>query len=260
MVSVVPNIVPRHVAITMDGNGRWAAARGLARSAGHKAGLDPVRMCIQECARRKVAALTLFAFSSENWRRPVEEVASLMGLFVEALDREIDELHTKGVRIRFIGDRQSLSVRLQSRIAAAEARTEGNGGLKLQIAMSYGGRWDIVHAAQELAKKAASGALNPREIDESLFSEHLQLAGLPDAELLIRTGGEQRISNFLLWNAAYAELFFSDRLWPDFGVADFEAALTFFSGRQRRFGLTGEQVLTGEGDLVVPGVSGGRAS
>lgn len=242
MGSAVPNTVPRHVAITMDGNGRWAAARGLARSAGHKAGLDPVRMCIQECARHKIAALTLFAFSSENWRRPLEEVASLMGLFVEALDREIAELHANGVRIRFIGDRQALSVRLQSRIAAAEARTEGNGGLKLQIAMSYGGRWDIVQAAQSLAKRVASGALRAQDIDEPLFAEHLQLAGLPDAELLIRTGGEQRISNFLLWNAAYAELFFSDRLWPEFSVADFEAALTFFSGRQRRFGLTGEQV------------------
>jgi undecaprenyl diphosphate synthase len=242
MVSAAPNIVPRHVAITMDGNGRWAAARGLARSAGHKAGLDPVRTCIQECTRRKVTALTLFAFSSENWRRPVEEVASLMGLFVEALDREIAELHANGVRLRFIGDRHALSVRLQSRIAAAEEQTGTNDGLRLQIAMSYGGRWDIVQAAQKLAKEAASGALRPQDIDEQRFADKLQLAGLPDAELLIRTGGEQRISNFLLWNAAYAELFFCDRLWPDFTVADLEAALTFFSGRQRRFGLTGEQV------------------
>ena len=237
-----PNIVPRHVAITMDGNGRWAAARGLARSAGHRAGLDPVRMCIQECARHKVQALTLFAFSSENWRRPIEEVASLMGLFVDALDREIAELHAKGVRVRFIGDRQTLSVRLQTRIAEAEARTGNNPGLKLQIAMSYGGRWDIVQAAQKLAKQSASGALRPQDIDEERFGNELQLAGLPDAELLIRTGGEQRISNFLLWSAAYAELFFTDRLWPDFSVTDLEAALSFFSGRQRRFGLTGEQV------------------
>jgi len=242
MVSAAPNIVPRHVAITMDGNGRWAAARGLARSAGHKAGLDPVRMCIQECTRRKVAALTLFAFSSENWRRPVEEVASLMGLFVEALDREIAELHSNGVRLRFIGDRRTLSVRLQSQIAAAEEKTARNDGLHLQIAMSYGGRWDIVQAAQSLAKETASGALRPQDIDEQRFADKLQLAGLPDAELLIRTGGEQRISNFLLWNAAYAELFFSDRLWPDFAVADLEAAFTFFSGRQRRFGLTSEQI------------------
>ncbi len=259
MVSAAPNILPRHVAITMDGNGRWAAARGLARSAGHKAGLDPVRMCIQECTRRKVAALTLFAFSSENWRRPVEEVASLMGLFVDALDREIAELHANGVRVRFIGDRQSLSVRLQSRIAAAEARTADNQGLRLQIAMSYGGRWDIVHATQAIAAKTASGSLRVQDIDERLFAEHLQLAGLPDAELLIRTGGEQRISNFLLWNAAYAELFFTDRLWPDFSVADLEVALTFFSGRQRRFGLTGEQVAPGTAGLA-DRTGSGRAS
>jgi undecaprenyl diphosphate synthase len=235
----------------MDGNGRWAASRGLARSAGHKAGLDPVRMCIQECTRREVTALTLFAFSSENWRRPVEEVASLMGLFVEALDREIAELHAKGVRVRFIGDRRTLSVRLQSRIAAAEERTDGNGGLRLQIAMSYGGRWDILQAAKKLARECSSGALRPDDIDEQRFADSLQLAGLPDAELLIRTGGEQRISNFLLWNAAYAELYFSDRLWPDFDVAELEAAFAFFGSRQRRFGLTGEQ--------VAPGASGGSA-
>jgi undecaprenyl diphosphate synthase len=252
MGSAVPNIVPRHVAITMDGNGRWAAARALARSAGHKAGLDPVRMCIQECTRRKVTALTLFAFSSENWRRPVEEVASLMGLFVDALDREIADLHANGVRLRFIGDRQALSVRLQSRIAAAEQQTGDNDGLRLQIAMSYGGRWDIIQAAQKLAKESASGALRPQDIDERRFADKLQLAGLPDAELLIRTGGEQRISNFLLWNAAYAELFFSDRLWPDFSVADLEAAFAFFSGRQRRFGLTGEQVTSPQDRASTP--------
>jgi undecaprenyl diphosphate synthase len=250
MTRAVPNIVPRHVAVTMDGNGRWAAARGLARSAGHKAGLDPVRMCIQECTRREVTALTLFAFSSENWRRPVEEVASLMGLFVEALDREIAELHANRVRVRFIGDRRTLSVRLQARIAAAEERTGGNDGLRLQIAMSYGGRWDILQAAQKLAKECASGALRPEAIDEQRFAASLQLAGLPDAELLIRTGGEQRISNFLLWNAAYAELYFSDRLWPDFDVAELEAAFAFFGSRQRRFGRTSEQ--------VEPGASGGR--
>jgi undecaprenyl diphosphate synthase len=236
----------------MDGNGRWAVARGLARSAGHKAGLDPVRMCIKECTRREVTALTLFAFSSENWRRPVEEVASLMGLFVEALDREIAELHANRVRVRFIGDRRTLSVRLQSRIAAAEERTGGNDGLRLQIAMSYGGRWDIVQATQKLAKECSSGALRPEDIDEQRFAGSLQLAGLPDAELLIRTGGEQRISNFLLWNAAYAELYFSDRLWPDFDVAELESAFAFFGSRQRRFGLTGAQ--------VEPGAPGGRTT
>jgi len=242
MARAMPNILPRHVAITMDGNGRWAAGRGLARTAGHKAGLDPVRMCIQECTRRKVTALTLFAFSSENWRRPRDEVASLMSLFVEALDREIDELHAQGVRIRFIGDRHSLSIRLQTLIATAEARTGNNQGLRLQIAMSYGGRWDIVQAAQKLARESASGALRAQDIDEQRFADNLQLAGLPDVELLIRTGGEQRISNFLLWNVAYAELFFTDCLWPEFNVTELEAAFTFFAGRQRRFGRTGEQV------------------
>ena len=260
MASAVPHIVPRHVAITMDGNGRWAAARGLARSAGHKAGLDPVRMCIQECTRRKVTALTLFAFSSENWRRPVEEVASLMGLFVEALDREIAELHSNGVRVRFIGDRHTLSVRLQSRIAAAEERTGANEGLRLQIAMSYGGRWDILQAAQKLAKETASGALRPQDIDEARFASHLQLGGLPDAELLIRTGGEQRISNFLLWDAAYAELFFTDRLWPEFSVQDLDAAFAYFASRQRRFGQTGEQVESVPQESAPGSVAGSRRS
>jgi undecaprenyl diphosphate synthase len=267
MVSAVPNTVPRHVAITMDGNGRWAAARGQIRSAGHKAGLDPVRLCIKECSRRKVTALTLFAFSSENWRRPLEEVASLMGLFVDALDREIAELHEQDVRVRFIGDRQSLSVRLQSRIVAAEERTRENRGLCLQIAMSYGGRWDIVQAAQKLARESASGALRPQDIDEERFGASLQLAGLLDVELLIRTGGEQRISNFLLWNAAYAELFFTDCLWPDFDAKELEVAFTFFAGRQRRFGLTSEQVAPAGDSLAdrsvvapVPGASSDRTS
>ncbi len=237
----VPNTVPRHVAITMDGNGRWAASRGLPRSAGHKAGLDPVRLCIRECARRGVEALTLFAFSSENWRRPVEEVTSLMGLFLEALDREIAELHANRVRVRFIGDRRTLSVRLQAHIAAAEERTGGNDGLRLQVAVSYGGRWDIVQAAQRLAKECSSGSMRPEEIDEQRFAGALELAGLPDAELLIRTGGEQRVSNFLLWNLAYAELYFCERLWPDFDLAELEAAFTFFATRERRFGRTPQQ-------------------
>jgi len=230
------DLLPRHIAITMDGNGRWAAARGLPRSAGHKAGLAPVRMCIEECSQRGVEALTLFAFSSENWRRPADEVGSLMGLFIEALDREIDELHQKSVRMRFIGERRTLSVRLQARIAAAEARTAANGGLKLQVAMSYGGRWDIVQAAQKVARDCASGRLRAEDVNEEAFAAHLSLAGLPEADLLIRTGGEQRISNFLLWDLAYAELHFSPRLWPDFTLADLEDALAYFAGRERRFG------------------------
>jgi undecaprenyl diphosphate synthase len=203
-------------------------------------------MAIQECARRGVEALTLFAFSSENWNRPPDEVSSLMTLFVDSLDREIDELHANRVRVRFIGDRKLLSVRLQARIAAAEQRTAANDGLKLQIAMSYGGRWDIVQAAQELARQCSSGSIRAADIDEARFASLLQLAGVPDADLMIRTGGEQRISNFLLWHGAYAELYFSPVLWPEFDVAELEAAFAFFGGRERRFGLTQAQLAAGE--------------
>ena len=228
--------LPKHIAITMDGNGRWAAARGVTRAAGHKAGLKPVRMCVEECTRLEIGALTLFAFSSENWRRPAEEVGSLMTLFIEALDREVAELDEKGVRLRFVGERTSLSVRLQSRIASAEERTAGNRGLALQVAVSYGGRWDIVKAAQILARECSSGSMLPEEITEERFAAALSLAGLPDVDLHIRTGGEQRISNFLLWQLAYAELWFSERLWPDFTAADLDDALSFFASRERRFG------------------------
>jgi len=232
--------LPRHIAITMDGNGRWAAARGLASPAGHKAGLGPVRMCIEQCSQRGVEALTLFAFSSENWRRPIEEVGSLMRLFVEALDREVDELHQKAVRMRFIGERRSLAVRLQARIAAAEARTAANAGLKLQVAMSYGGRWDIVQAAQSIARECASGRIRPEELTEDSFAARLSLAGIPEPDLFIRTGGEQRVSNFLLWDLAYAELYFTPRLWPDFALSDLEGALAYFAARDRRFGRISE--------------------
>jgi undecaprenyl diphosphate synthase len=230
--------LPRHVAIIMDGNGRWAAARGLPRAAGHKAGLEPVRMCIKECARRDIEALTLFAFSSENWRRPREEVSSLMGLFLDALDREVGQLHENAVRVRVIGNRQTLGVRLQARISEAEALTAANGGLKLQVAVSYGGRWDLLQAAQKLAHECARGALRPEEITEERFSAALALAGLAEPDLFIRTGGEQRISNFLLWDLAYTELFFCDKLWPEFDAGHLEAALAFFDERERRFGST----------------------
>jgi undecaprenyl diphosphate synthase len=235
-------MLPRHVAITMDGNGRWALRQGVPRVAGHRAGLKPARLVIQECARRGIEALTLFAFSSENWNRPADEVSSLMRLFMDSLDREIDELHANRVRIRFIGDRAQLAVRLQMRIAAAEERTGSNDGLRLQIAISYGGRWDILQAAQRLARQCSSGSIRPEEIDEAQFGAGLQLVGLPDADLMIRTGGEQRLSNFLLWHAAYAELYFTPTLWPDFGLTELEAALAFFGSRERRFGLTQEQL------------------
>jgi undecaprenyl diphosphate synthase len=249
MAAALATATPQHVAITMDGNGRWARAHGLPRIAGHKAGLAPVRMCISECSQRGIGALTLFAFSSENWHRPADEVGSLMSLFLESLEREIGELDTQRVRMRFIGERRHLPVRLQARIAAAEQRTAGNDGLRLQVAVSYGGRWDIVQAAQALARECLSGALLPADISEERFARALSLGTLPDADLVIRTGNEQRISNFLLWNLAYAELYFSPCLWPDFGRADLEAALSFFAQRERRFGQTSAQrsVSGGEG-------------
>jgi undecaprenyl diphosphate synthase len=233
--------LPRHVAIIMDGNGRWAAARKLPRHAGHKAGISALRACVQTCTARGIGALTVFAFSSENWARPAEEVSLLMGLFVDALDSQVDELHANGVRLRFIGDRQRLTVRLQSFLAAAEARTAGNEQLSLNIAMSYGGRWDITGAVRMLAAKCAGGALWPADITEEQVARALQLAELPDPDLFIRTGGEHRISNFLLWNLAYTELYFTDCLWPDFDAAQLDAALAFFGARERRFGRTSEQ-------------------
>jgi undecaprenyl diphosphate synthase len=233
--------IPTHIAIIMDGNGRWAEARGEPRHAGHKAGVRPVRMCIEECGRRKIAALTLFAFSSENWQRPALEVGSLMQLFLDSLDREVEELNRNGVRLRFIGDRQSLSVKLQARMAASEALTAANTGLKLQVAVSYGGRWDILQAARKLAASVASGALSVDAIDEQRFARELSLHDVPDPDLFIRTGGDCRISNFLLWNLAYTEIFVCDTLWPDFDLQQFEAALASFAARERRYGLTREQ-------------------
>jgi len=233
--------IPKHIAIIMDGNGRWAEARGFARHAGHKEGVRPVRLVIEECARRGVKALTLFAFSSENWQRPSVEVNSLMQLFLEAMDREIDDLHKNKVRLRFIGDRHALSVKLQARMAAGEQLTAANPGLNVQVAVSYGGRWDIVQAAKRLAAAVASGALPLDAIDEDRFGRELQLGDLPDPDLFIRTGGDHRISNFLLWNLAYTELHVCDTLWPDFDVAHFEAALASFARRERRFGMTRDQ-------------------
>jgi undecaprenyl diphosphate synthase len=233
---------PRHIAIIMDGNGRWAEARGMPRHAGHKEGVRPVRMCIQECARRGVKALTLFAFSSENWQRPTVEVSSLMQLFLEAIDREVHELHQNKVRLRFIGDRTALSVKLQTRMAASEQLTAENSALSLQVAVSYGGRWDIVQAARRLAAAAASGSLRVDAIDEDQFARELSLQDLPDPDLFIRTGGDHRISNFLLWNLAYSELHFCETLWPDFDVPHLENALRAFASRERRFGRTGEQL------------------
>jgi undecaprenyl diphosphate synthase len=226
----------------MDGNGRWAEARGLPRHAGHREGVRPVRMCIEECARRKIGALTLFAFSSENWQRPAVEVGTLMQLFLDSLDREVEDLNRNGVRLRFIGDRQALSVKLQARMAASEEFTAANQALQLQVAVSYGGRWDILQAARRLAAQVASGAIRPEAIDEQRFARELALADVGDPDLFIRTGGDHRISNFLLWNLAYTELHVCDTLWPDFDLPGFEAALGSFAARERRFGRTGEQL------------------
>ncbi len=237
-----PQPVPKHVAVIMDGNGRWARTRGMPRHAGHRAGVKSVRETVETAARRGVPFLTVFAFSSENWRRPADEVSKLMALFIEALQREVEELHRNNVRLRFIGARRQLQAELVRQIEDAEARTRDNDGLTLIVAAAYGGRWDLVQAAKSLARKVQDGALSADDIDEDCLSAELALAGIPDPDLLIRTGGEQRISNFLLWNLAYAELWFTDCLWPDFGAAQFDEALDYFAGRQRRYGYTGDQV------------------
>jgi undecaprenyl diphosphate synthase len=225
----------------MDGNGRWAQRRALPRHFGHRAGAKAVRATVEGCARRGIEALTIFAFSSENWQRPAEEVTRLMELFVESIDKEVDELHANGIRVRFIGDLSRLREGLDAKIRAAEARTAGNTRMTLYVAVSYGGRWDIVEASRRLAARAAAGTLDPRSIDEDVFAAELQLADAPEPDLFIRTGGEQRISNFLLWNLAYSELYFCDTLWPDFDDAALDAALRFYATRQRRFGLTDAQ-------------------
>jgi undecaprenyl diphosphate synthase len=230
--------LPRHVAIVMDGNGRWAEARGRERASGHHAGLEPVRAVIRECVRLGIGALTLFAFSSENWRRPPEEVAALMSLFLDAMAAEIPELHRNGVRLRFIGERSMLAADLNERMAESETMTAPNERLNLQVAVSYGGRWDVLQAARRLAGAGSSFA------SETEFSDALALGplgDLADPDLFIRTGGEHRISNFLLWNLAYAELYFTDTLWPDFDGRAFALALEAFAARKRRFGLTEAQ-------------------
>jgi undecaprenyl diphosphate synthase len=234
--------MPAHVAVIMDGNGRWARQRALPRQAGHRAGVKTARRIVEACAKRGIGALTLFAFSSENWRRPRREVGALMRLFVEALDREVEELHANGIRLTFIGDRASLAPQLQARMLAAEGRTRGNDRLVLVVALAYGGRWDIVQATRALAREAAAGRLDPEAIDEDALGGRLSLAGLPDPDLLIRTGGEHRVSNFLLWNLAYAECHFTDRLWPDFSERDLDAALARFQAVERRYGMTSDQL------------------
>lgn len=236
------SVLPRHIAIIMDGNGRWARKRGLPRPAGHHAGLKSVRTTVEACVKHGVEVLTLFAFSSENWQRPLTEVTALMNLFVQALDNEIESMHRNGIRVRFIGDRSSLNAELQQRMQVSEEKTAKNPGLTLVIAVAYGGRWDITQATRKLAQQCVDGVLTAGAITENQITRQLELASLPEPDLFIRTGGEQRISNFLLWNLAYTELYFCDVLWPQFDDRQLALALQYFSERQRRFGLTGEQV------------------
>ncbi|HOP17889.1 MAG: di-trans,poly-cis-decaprenylcistransferase [Chromatiaceae bacterium] len=234
--------IPSHVAIIMDGNGRWAEARGQARHAGHRAGVNSVRSTIEECIRHGVKVLTLFAFSSENWRRPKGEVSLLMELFLTALQREVKRMQSNDIQLRVIGDISAFPDKLQQRIRASEDATRDNQRLVLQIAANYGGRWDITQAARRLAGAVRNGELDPDDIDEEAFARATALGDLPDPDLFIRTGGELRISNFLLWHCAYTELYFTPVLWPDFDAEAFAAALAAFASRQRRFGQTGAQL------------------
>ncbi len=227
--------VPHHIAIIMDGNGRWASARFMPRLAGHKKGLDALHACVRHCGDLGVKVLTVFAFSSENWNRPADEVSGLMDLLAGALGREIAPLREKGVRLHFVGDRSRLSPKVQEGLAQAEAATAGNDRLVFNICFNYGGRWDIAQAAARLAQAGQA-------ITEEGLNGALALAHVPDPDLLIRTGGEHRISNFLLWQSAYAELYFTDKLWPEFGAADLDAAIADFNQRERRFGKTSAQV------------------
>jgi undecaprenyl diphosphate synthase len=233
---------PRHVAIIMDGNGRWARRRAMPRLTGHQAGIKPVRATVEYCAEHGVQTLTLFAFSSENWRRPPDEVHGLMGLFFDALEREVAELHTNGIRLRFIGDLSKLSSSLVAATREAEVRTAANTRMELVIAVAYGGRWDLAQAAKTLARRAVAGEIDAERVDEAMLAGALTTAELPEVDLLIRTGDERRISNFLLWDVAYSELYFSRLLWPEFNAVELDRAFEFYAQRQRRFGRTGDQI------------------
>ena len=237
--------LPAHIAIVMDGNGRWAEKRKRPRTFGHQAGLKALRRTVEHCGRVGVKELTVFAFSSENWNRPRKEVNRLMELFLRALDKEARELHENEVRVRFIGNISGFSSELQDKVSEAMALTAANSRMTLNVAANYGGRWDIVNAARRLATDIAGGRLQPEHVNEKLFAGYTSLSESPDPDLFIRTGGEMRISNFLLWQSAYTELFFSPVLWPDFGPDQLDEAIASFSGRERRYGRTGEQARKG---------------
>jgi len=237
--------LPEHIAIVMDGNGRWAEKRRRTRTMGHQAGLKALRKTAEHGAEIGIKTLTVFAFSSENWNRPRSEVSRLMDLFMNALDKEVKVLHENGVRVRFIGDREAFQPELQSRMRAAHALTRDNQKMTLNVAANYGGRWDIVNAARALCEKVQRGELSGSDIDEARFAEHLTLTDSGDPDLFIRTGGEMRISNFLLWQSAYTEFYFSKVLWPDFDGAELDRAIASYRTRERRFGRTGQQVRSG---------------
>lgn len=239
---LVNQSLPGHVAIIMDGNGRWAQAQGKPRVIGHKAGVKAVRRAVSTARQLGIRSLTLFAFSSENWRRPDAEVSLLMELFFTVLRREIKLLDQNGVRLNIIGDTSRFSERLQKQIRDAEAKTAGNSELILNVAANYGGRWDILQAANQLAQKLSSGEIDSSQFTEEALSQHLCMQNQGEVDLMIRTGGDYRISNFVLWQAAYAELVFTDTLWPDFDEQCFKDAIALFASRQRRFGLTGSQI------------------
>ncbi len=237
--------LPRHLAVIMDGNGRWAERRRRPRMIGHRAGARAVNITIDFCLEKGIEALTLFAFSSENWGRPADEVGALMKLFLNALEREVEELDRRGVRLRFIGERSRFSAEILVRMQDAEDRTRRNDRLHLTIAASYGGRQDVAHAARTIAEEVAAGRLRPEQIDETLFGRYVALADVPPPDLFIRTGGDRRISNFLLWQMAYTELWFTEALWPELDASLLQAAVDDFAGRERRFGLTSAQVSEG---------------
>ncbi|NTS77089.1 di-trans,poly-cis-decaprenylcistransferase [Catenovulum sp. SM1970] len=234
--------LPGHIAVIMDGNGRWAQAQGKPRAFGHKAGVESVRNAVRFCRQHNVQALTVFAFSSENWKRPEQEVSLLMELFMLVLSKEVKNLHKNNVKLQIIGDISAFSERLQKQIIKAQELTKDNTGLVFNVAANYGGRWDISQAAAKLAEQVKAGELNPEQITEEKLHQMTCLSELPDLDLLIRTGGEHRISNFLLWQVAYAELFFAEEYWPDFDEECFARASLCFANRNRRYGLTGEQI------------------
>ena len=234
--------MPKHLAIIMDGNGRWAKKRFLPRFAGHQAGVKAARQIVQSCIKKNIQVLSLFVFSNENWRRPPDEVSLLMELFLNSLEQEISALHKNNVKLRFIGDRSRFNEKLCQKILEGEQLTHQNTGMTLIIAADYGGHWDICQAATKLAQEVEAGKLSSADITPDKISENLSFADLPDPDLLIRTSGEFRVSNFMLWQLAYSELYFTDTLWPDFDEKELEKALTYYGGRERRFGYSGEQL------------------